>query len=205
MDIADEVGVQAVTIRGVARRANVAPMSMYTYIDDKEHLLDLMYADLMDRLYADAGHPTWQAELVSMCHQVRQTLLEHPRWATLFSRPAPPLAVALRERLLALMAADGIPVEEAFWSITHGSLMSIGYALVELSFRTEDGSSILATRLDRLKAWAAASASAAANPATRAAVANAQRFDLSTVFARAVRVYVASLEQQRGSSLSPLP
>lgn len=184
-------------MRAVAERAGVAPMSIYTHVEDKEQLFDLMYIELMARLYADAGHANWQAELISMCHQIRQTLLQHPRWAPLVSRPAPPLSVPLRERMLGLMTADGLELDEAFWAIAHGALMSIGYALVELDSRDAQGSSKLATRFERLKHWAKQPEVEGADPLTRAALEKVGRFDLGAVFARAIRVYVSGLEACR--------
>ena len=133
LDLVDEMGLEAVTIRAVAKRADVAPMSIYTHVENKKQLFDFMHTEVMLRLYADTGHLTWQAEYVSMCHQVRQTLLRHPRWAPLLSRPVPSMAVPIRGRMLALMTADGLQPDEAFSAISHGALMSIGYALVELS------------------------------------------------------------------------
>ena len=197
LDLADEAGLRAVTIRAVAKRADVAPMSIYTHVKNKEQLFDFMYSEVMRRLYADAGHPTWQAEYVSMCHQVRQTLLHHPRWAPLLSRPAPAISVPLRERMLALMTADGLALDEAFSAISHGALMSIGYALVELNFRDAAGSSSLANRFERLKQWAEQPVADESDRLTRAAIARATRFDLSALFAPSIGIYVSGLETCR--------
>ena len=197
LDLTDEVGLQAVTIRAVAKRADVAPMSIYTHVKNKEQLFDFMYAEVVHRLYADAGHPTWQAEYLSMCHQVRRTLLRHPRWAPLLSRPAPPMSVPLRERMLALMTADGLPLDEAFSAISHGALMSIGYALVELNFRDGDGGASLAKRFERLRQWAEQPAADESDRLTRAAIVRTNRFDLSALFAPSIRVYVSGLEAFR--------
>jgi len=197
LDLADEVGLRALTIRAVAKRADVAPMSIYTHVQNKEELFDFMYLEVTARLYADAGHPTWQAEYISMCHQVRQTLLLHPRWAPLLSRPAPPLSIPLRERMLALMTADGLSLDDAFGAISHGALSSIGYALVELTFRDSEGSSSLVKRFEKLKQWAEQPAADKPDPLTRAAVTKASRFDLSAVFARSIRIYVSGLEAGR--------
>jgi AcrR family transcriptional regulator len=197
LELADEIGLQALTIRAVARRANVAPMSIYTHVQSKDQLLDFMYQEVALRLYADAGHPTWQAEYVSLCHQVRQTLLQHPRWAPLLARPAPPMSVPLRERMLALMTADGFSLDEAFSAISHAGLTSIGYALVELNFRDAEGSSSLVKRFERLRKWAEQPAVDNSDRMTRAAVTKTSRFDLSALFARSIRVYVSGLEACR--------
>src|SRR5206468_1168433 len=125
--IVDRVGIEALTIRAVAAEVGAPPMSLYRHFSNKEELLDHMYAEISCRLYADAKQPTWQAEVFALCHQVRGILTAHPRWAPLLSRPVPPLAVALRERLLKLMIADGMSEAGAFAALSCAVLNSIGF------------------------------------------------------------------------------
>jgi AcrR family transcriptional regulator len=146
LQVADRVGVDATTIRLVAAAVGVAPMSLYTHFSKKEQLLDLMFQEVTLRLYADAGQPTWQAELTSLCHQIRSVLLEHPRWVPLLHRPAPSTAVPLRERLLPLMASEGISEADALTALASAGFVSIGLTLVELSFKAPDGKSSLTAR-----------------------------------------------------------
>ncbi len=168
-------------------------MSLYTHFANKEELLDLMYAEVALRLYADSGQPTWQAEVVSLCHQVRRVLLEHPNWTPLLSRPAPPMSVPLRERLLALMTRDELSPGEAFIAVSNAGLLALGFALVEISFRDAEGRSSLAARFDRLKEWGAQPTPGNDDPVTRAALSVTPRFNLSDNFEAAVNTFVAGL------------
>ena len=196
--VVDRVGVDAVTIRAVAKAVGAPPMSLYRHFSNKEDLLDLMYAALARRLYADAKHPTWQAELFFLCHQVRHVLTEHPRWAPLLSRPAPPMAVPLRERLLKLMVSDGMSTEGAFAALSAAILTSIGLVLVELTLRGPDGQSSVTNRFDRLKVWVETS-SDAQYPLTQEAVSQLPRFALDDNFTFAVRTLIMGLETRRPS------
>src|SRR6187455_63643 len=114
LKVADRLGLEALTIRGVAEEVSAPPMSLYVHFANKNQLLDLMYAEVSRRMYEDDHLPTWQGELFRLCQRVRGVLIEHPNWASLLSRPTPPLAVPMRERVLALMVADGMSEAQAF-------------------------------------------------------------------------------------------
>ena len=47
--LADEHGLEAVSLRRIARRLGVTPMALYRYVESKDDLLDAM----ADRLYGD--------------------------------------------------------------------------------------------------------------------------------------------------------
>ena len=199
LSVADEIGVEALTIRAVAERADLAPMSVYSRVDNKEHLLDLMYQEVALRLYADSGNATWQAEYAVLCQQIRRTLLQHPNWVPLLARPAPAMSVPLRDRLLDLMTHDGFSIEQAFGAINHAGLMCIGFALVELTFRDATGASALEKRYERLEQWTQEVENDGPDSLTRIAVARAGRFDLEAQFTQAIRICISGLEAQRGA------
>lgn len=182
------------TIRAVATAVGAPPMSLYSHFANKEELLDLMYAEVAARAYADGEHSTWQVALTALCHQVRGVLLEHPHWIPLLSRPAAPLAVPLRERILLLMSAAGFAPEEALTSITNASLISFGLAMVELSFREAGGGSALTKRFERLRSWTAQTAFAKQHPVTRSAFAKMRRLDLDSTFESAIGAFVKGVE-----------
>ncbi|HVY29490.1 MAG TPA: TetR family transcriptional regulator [Polyangiaceae bacterium] len=198
LQVVDRVGVDALTIRAVASAAGAPPMSLYTHFANKEELLDLMYAEMSRRMYADTGHDTWQAELLGLAQQVRQTLLAHPRWATLLSRPAPPLSVAARERVLSMMTTQGMPAADALRCFSTAMVVAIGLSLVELTFREPDGASSFARRFERLRTWFEQD-STSLEPTSREAFSAARHFDLGETFDLAMRTLVAGSEL-RGST-----
>jgi AcrR family transcriptional regulator len=198
LSLADEAGIDALTIRAVARLVGAPPMSLYTHFANKQGLLDLMYSELARRLYADNQHPTWQSELLALCRQVRAVLLEHPRWIPLLSRPAPPLDVPLRERLLRLMVDDGMLPEFALAALTSAILISIGLVLAEVTFREADGHSSLAKRFSRRRTWVEGAESAnGKHPLMLDALSKLRRPDLSDNFTLAVNTFIAGLEVNR--------
>jgi len=193
--IIDADGVDSLTIRSVAKLVGAPPMSLYTHFANKNELLDLMYAGVANRMYEDQGNVTWQKELDVLCHRIRKILSDHPNWTPLLARPAPPLAIKLRERVLQMMIAYGIPDAEAFSGFSGMALLAIGLTMVELSFTSADGRSTLKQRFDRLKEWAT-TASADEHPVTRATIAKVRDvFDESFVFT--VQAVISGFELRR--------
>jgi AcrR family transcriptional regulator len=196
LEIADRDGVDALTIRSVAKCVGAPPMSLYTHFSNKDELLDLMYAEVAGGMYADQGYPTWQMELTEHSLRVRRTLTEHPNWAPLLSRPAPPLASSLRERVLKLMAADGMQEREAFNALTAVNLSALGLVLVELSLGSPLGQSELERRFDELKELVDTKP-ADDHALTRSAMTKLGRLDFADTFKYAIEALIKGLETKR--------
>ncbi|WP_328484190.1 TetR/AcrR family transcriptional regulator C-terminal domain-containing protein [Streptomyces sp. NBC_00377] len=106
--LADEGGLEAVSVRKVAARLDAGPMRLYGYIATKEELFDLM----MDEVYAEVlpeGRPgDWREALRILAHRTRQAALRHEWLADLLGgRPAlGPHGLAVGEATLS--ALDGL-------------------------------------------------------------------------------------------------
>ena len=130
-------------------------MSLYTHFSNKNELLDLVYAELARRLYADDQAPTtWQADLYLLCQHVRTVLVEHSRWIPLLARPSAPLPVPIRERLLRQMVSDGMTPDSAMVALTSALMTTIGLVLLDTTLREPDGQGAMSRRYERLRAWA---------------------------------------------------
>jgi AcrR family transcriptional regulator len=134
--LADEAGLEAVSLRRLAERFGVTAMALYRYIKSKDELLDAM----ADQLYADLDLPDddadWWEGLAGLARSTRKVLLAHP-WATpLFARPLTgPNARALDDALHHLLRQAGFSASES--RELHDQLTNMVFALVapELSGR----------------------------------------------------------------------
>lgn len=133
-------------------------MSLYACFASKGELLDLMYFDVAGRMFANVESGDWRAALRSVGRSIREMLGEHPSWAVLLSRPAPPLVSPARERLLEKLTSAGMTAEQAFTALSSVVLGSLGLMLVEFALQATPGEPGLEDRLESLKA------SVAANP-----------------------------------------
>ncbi len=204
MATTDAVGLDALTIREVARQAHVAPMTIYTYVSSKHELIELMYAAAVAELYRDPEQATWQSGYRALCHQIRRTLLSHPNWVPLLSLGSRAAAMPYRERLLGQMAADAIPAAEAGTALSNAGLMAVGFVLAELVYRDPNGQSALTHKLLRFRRWSRQRAergpSAPSQPPPQDA-----RFDLDAQFEAVVNNYVLGLEASFSTALRSQP
>ncbi|MEW1654042.1 TetR/AcrR family transcriptional regulator [Streptomyces sp. NPDC093707] len=89
--IADADGLDAVTMRRVAKELGVVPMTLYTYVPGKAELLDLM----LDFAYAHmprtgtTGQP-WRHRITALAEENKALFERHP-WAATVSTIRPPL------------------------------------------------------------------------------------------------------------------
>jgi len=197
LDVVDDVGVDALTIRAVAAAVRSPPMSLYTHFANKEELLDLMYLEVSQRLFPDSAAPTWQEELRALARHIRVTLLAHPRWTPILSRSArlsPPTGVLARERLLGLMVGAGMSHAAALSGLSSAMLGTIGFVLVERTFSAADGESVLDRRFASLKTWFDEHRLAEVEPTTREALARAPRFNMNDAHEAMLQTLIAGLE-----------
>lgn len=104
--IADAEGLGAVSIRRVASELGVGTMSLYTHVESKDDLLDLMFDELIrEASPTGAPQPGWRAALAETARRKRALCLRHP-WAVVLYGRRPllgPNAMRMFEETLAAM------------------------------------------------------------------------------------------------------
>jgi len=94
LDLADDKGLDAVSMRALAERAGVTPMALYPHVGSKAALLDGMLGRAVGQMVADEGpawHSAadWRERLRVLMRGARQLAHRHPWVAALvFSRPS---------------------------------------------------------------------------------------------------------------------
>jgi AcrR family transcriptional regulator len=77
--IADEEGLEAVSMRRLARELSAGAMSLYHYFQSRDELLDLMGDTVAaEMLIPDAVPDDWRAALRAIAHHSRAAVLRHP-------------------------------------------------------------------------------------------------------------------------------
>jgi AcrR family transcriptional regulator len=109
--IADEHGLEGLSVRRIAKELGVGPMRLYDYVGNRSELLDLM----VDAVYARIGevgqHAEWRATVFAIVHRTRDAALDHEWFADLLgARPhIGPHALAVGESTAeALSRAPGV-------------------------------------------------------------------------------------------------
>jgi AcrR family transcriptional regulator len=111
--VADTEGLEAVTMRRVAKALGVAPMTLYTYVPGKAELLDLM----LDAVYTsmprlDTPGQPWRQRLAAIAEENKVLFENHP-WAATVSTIRPPLGPGMMAKYEhELSALDGLELDD---------------------------------------------------------------------------------------------
>lgn len=139
--IADDDGLEAVTMRRLARELGVEAASLYHHVNGKSQILD----GLVDLVAAEIEHPVpstdWRAAISERAYNTRAVLRRHP-WAVslMASRTSPgPATLALLETGIRCFREGGFSVPLAAHGVSTVDSYVHGFVLqeVNLPFRTE--------------------------------------------------------------------
>lgn len=118
LELLDEGGPAAATVRGIAAKVGVAPNAVYTYFPDKAAVFKALVERLLGKVdhgvFADRDQP-WRQRVESLALEFRALLAAHPGRVTLtIGGPMDgPHALALNERLLELLGDAGLDPTDA--------------------------------------------------------------------------------------------
>ncbi len=140
VDLVDEQGVTALSMRSLGTRLGVEAMSLYHHVASKEALLDGIVEVVLDEVAA-SGHGGWRPTLRELAHRYREASRRHPRVLLLFSSRTLTMPSWRRavEDTLAALRSGGFSDEETvhayrvFWAYV------VGYVLAELRMAESGG------------------------------------------------------------------
>jgi AcrR family transcriptional regulator len=112
--LADEQGLDAASMGGVAKALGVGTMTLYTYVPSKEELLDLMVDEVLAERElpgpGEARPDDWREQIEVYSEQTRAMYQRHP-WLARVSTVRPPVGpgmLAGREYLLSALIDIGL-------------------------------------------------------------------------------------------------
>ena len=149
LELVDEHGIGAATMRAVSSRLGVRSMSLYRYVQDRDELFDAVVERIVGELADDPEvqlRPVdgWRPYLAGMAHGVRRYARAHPHaFPLVATRPPaapwvnPPLR-SLRwvEAMLTGLAREGFSDEQVLFTYRTFNSFLLGYLLLETSAMT---------------------------------------------------------------------
>jgi AcrR family transcriptional regulator len=130
--VADEEGLDALSIRRVAERLGVGTMTIYTYVESKNQLVELMLDDVIAELPRHDTSGTWRERLSRVAHDELEGYLRHA-WMLQVDASRPPLGPGTSDWYEhALAPLDGIGLTDLEMDAAYATLA----ALVESTART---------------------------------------------------------------------
>jgi AcrR family transcriptional regulator len=121
--LADQVGIDSLSMRRLAEELGVVPMALYKHVANKEELLDGMIDVVVGEIDPPVHGADWKSAVRQRILSARQALLRHP-WApqVIESKKNPtPVVLAYMDSMIGLFRAGGFSV-----SLTHHVMHTIG-------------------------------------------------------------------------------
>jgi len=135
IDLLDEVGLDALTMRLLASRLGVRASALYRHYPSKQALLDAMVAHLVSSAgeVAPVSGASWDELVRGAASGVREVMLAHRDGARLISgfRQPGDEAVAAFHRLIATLVAAGVPAGTATVAVDTVLAYVNGYTIEE--------------------------------------------------------------------------
>lgn len=148
IEMIDEVGLEALTMRSLGGRLGVEAMALYRYVNGREDLLEGVVDVLVDGISVEPGGMLgpgdgWQGFLQWLAHSVRSIAVEHPTLFPLVAtrHPAapwlrPPLrSLRVVEEFLDGLTQRGFTDEQAVETYRIFTSFLLGHLLLEASTR----------------------------------------------------------------------
>jgi AcrR family transcriptional regulator len=138
LELADAEGIEAVSIRRVAAALGARPMSLYSQIERKDDLIDLMFDEIVAEALIDGEVPSdWKAALRLIAHRTRAALLAHPWVVDAIGRRSVPGPNTLRHIEQSVEAVASLDVEpvHARAALVAVDMYTLGHVTAELGER----------------------------------------------------------------------
>jgi AcrR family transcriptional regulator len=129
LSLADQEGLEAVTIRRLAQKLGVTPMALYWHFKNKDELLLGMVDHVLSGVRANrTATDPWQKQLRAMVEVLVRVMRDHPSLPDLLHLVDKDRATSFSRATndaLALLTQAGFTVEEGFWIasyLLHGAI-----------------------------------------------------------------------------------
>ena len=133
VDLADEIGVEALTIRKLADALGVGPMTIYHHVPGKEQIIDGMVDIVFSEIALPPTDVDWKSAIRERCISARRVLNGH-WWAAplMESRTSPgPATLAHHDAVLGCLRKAGMSLQMTAHAYAIVDSYLYGFALQE--------------------------------------------------------------------------
>lgn len=137
--LADEGGVEALTMRKLADQLGVRAMSLYNHVANKDDLLDALVDAAMSEIAVPSADADWRAQVREIAVSAHETLLRHAWVVGLGARQRPgPGLLRYGDSLLGCFRNAGFSKELTYhaYHVIEGYIL--GYTTQVLNYRAVD-------------------------------------------------------------------
>ena len=121
--LADESGIEALSMRKLAQALDVVPMALYRHVANKDELLDALVDVVISEIEPPLDGADWKTVIRARILSARRALLRHP-WASqvMESRKIPtPVVLEYMDSMIGLFRTGGFSLD-----LTHHAMHTMG-------------------------------------------------------------------------------
>jgi AcrR family transcriptional regulator len=150
--LADEAGLEALSMRRLGQAVGVEAMSLYNHVASKDAILDGMVARVIAEVELPTDGGNWENELRRCAVSLHEALRRHPWACGLVMAPASgPEALAARLRyidaLLRTLRKAGFTPEQAYHAYHAIDGHTVGFTMWELGHTSSSNDATVATAM----------------------------------------------------------
>ena len=130
MALADEGGVESLSMRKIALELGVVPMALYKHVANKDELLDGLVDVVVGEIDPPLPDADWKTTIRERALSARRALLRHP-WASqvIESRTDPtPAVIEYMDSMIGIFRGGGFSID-----VTHHAMHAMGSRLLGFS------------------------------------------------------------------------
>lgn len=141
IELADEIGIDSLTIRKLAERLDVGTMTIYHHVPSKEAIIDGMVETVFNEIEKPPVDVGWKTAIRQRCVSARRVLKLHPWAAPLMeSRTAPgPANLSHHDAVLGCLRNGGLSLQLAAHAYAILDSYIYGYAFEEATLPAQGG------------------------------------------------------------------
>ena len=128
--LADEGGVESISMRKIAEELDVVPMALYRHVANKDEMLDGMLDVVVGEIEPPDAGVDWKTAIRRRILSARRALLRHP-WASrvIETRTDPtPAVLEYMDRMIGLFRGGGFSID-----LTHHAMHAMGSRMLGFS------------------------------------------------------------------------
>jgi AcrR family transcriptional regulator len=155
VSLADEIGVDPLTIRKLADHLEVKPMTIYHHVANKDEIIDGMVDAVFAEIEMPPADTPWRAAMRARAHSARAALRRHP-WAAgmLDSRTNPgPANLAHHDAVIACLRTNGFSMAMIAHAYATLDAFIYGFALQEAALPGMSGDELVEQASEMMAAF----------------------------------------------------
>lgn len=137
ISLADIGGIESLSMRKLATKLGITPMSLYYHVTSKDDILDGMLDVIYGEIYSPGAGTPWRAEMELRARSTREVFARHPWAVGIDARRSPgPQTLSHLDAVIGCLLADGFAMPFVGHAMSLLDSYVYGFAVQEAALPT---------------------------------------------------------------------